>query len=100
MSKKGQFNLDRGFGVEIEFLRPTNVSQQEIAETLTEGGVETIVESYNHQTRPYWKIVTDSSVWTNSSTGYKGDNEIVSPILYGTEGLGKLNLEEPPSKAV
>ena len=35
MSKKGQFNLDRGFGVEIEFLRPTNVSQQEIAETLT-----------------------------------------------------------------
>ena len=88
MSKKGQFNLDRGFGVEIEFLRPTNVSQQEIAETLTEGGVETIVESYNHQTRPYWKIVTDSSVWTGESS-YEGNNEIVSPILYGTEGLNQ-----------
>ena len=91
MSKKVKFNLDRGFGVEIEFLRPTNVSQQEIAETLTEGGVETIVESYNHQTRPYWKIVTDSSVWTGESS-YEGNNEIVSPILYGTEGLNQLNL--------
>ena len=91
MNKKGQFNLERGFGVEIEFLRPQNVSKQAIAETLTQGGVETYVESYNHNTRPYWKIVTDSSVHSNDSEHY-GDNEIVSPILYGTDGLNQLQM--------
>lgn len=89
MNKKGQFNLDRGFGVEIEFLTPSNISKRIIAGVLTRAGVETHVESYNHQTRPHWKIVTDSSVHS-SQRGYNGDNEIVSPILYGIDGLTQL----------
>lgn len=48
------------FGVEIEFNR-ANVDGEQIARALTEAGLETQFESYNHHTRAYWKLTTDSS---------------------------------------
>jgi len=88
--KTGKFNNERGFGVEIEFIRPNNVSKQSICNALT---VPCEVEGYNHITRPHWKIVTDCSVNENSdqyNRGLVGDNEIVSPILYGENGFAQL----------
>jgi len=87
MNKKGHFNNNRGFGVEVEFIRPNNVSKQDICDALT---VNCRVEGYNHITRPHWKIVSDSSVSANGRRGYVGDNEIVSPILYGENGFVQL----------
>jgi|TARA_R100000084_G_scaffold103967_1_gene60228 hypothetical protein len=87
MNIKGQFNNNRGFGVEVEFIRPNNVSKQDICDALT---VNCRVEGYNHITRPHWKIVSDSSVSANGRRGYVGDNEIVSPILYGENGFVQL----------
>ncbi|QDP48461.1 MAG: putative amidoligase enzyme [Prokaryotic dsDNA virus sp.] len=94
--QKGKFNNSRGFGVEIEYIRPTSVSKQEICNALT--SVTCRVEGYNHNTVSYWKIVTDASVKANPSctyasdsyNGYVGDNEIVSPILYGENGFEQL----------
>ena len=90
MNTKGKFNNNRGFGVEIEFIRPRNTSKQDICDALI---VTCEVEGYNHITRPHWKIVTDCSVHENSSQhdrGLVGDNEIVSPILYGENGFAQL----------
>ena len=87
---KGKFNNNRGFGVEIEFIRPNGVSKQSICDALT---VTCEVEGYNHITRPHWKLVTDCSVRENSrqyARGLVGDNEIVSPILYGDNGFAQL----------
>ena len=89
MNNKGKFNENRGFGVEIEFLRSTRVSKINISEAIQDKGIECEVEDYNHITRPHWKIVNDVSVNANMS-GYTGSNEIVSPILYGEEGLKQL----------
>ena len=58
---KGHFNNERDFGVEIEFLRPSQTTQEEIANALRGMGVECRVEGYNHTTRTHWKIVSDSS---------------------------------------
>lgn len=88
--QKGNFNNNRGFGVEIEFIRPSNVSKQNICDALI---VNCRVEPYNHITSSQWKIVTDSSVHSNDSQarrGLVGDNEIVSPILYGENGFSQL----------
>tara|TARA_R100001463_G_scaffold35849_1_gene77729 strand:+ start:20030 stop:21049 length:1020 start_codon:yes stop_codon:yes gene_type:complete len=97
---KGTFNLERGYGIEIEFLRPSTLSQRIIAKAinrqltlpgtpLNRNGCQ--VESYNHNTVNNWKIVGDASVYTtNSDRGYTGHNEIVSPILYGYQGLKQL----------
>lgn len=90
VNTKGQFNENRGFGVEIEYIRPNNVSKQDICDALTVGCE---VEGYNHITRPHWKIVTDCSVTANDNQygrGLVGDNEIVSPILYGADGFAQL----------
>lgn len=89
MNNKGKFNENRGFGVEIEFLRSNNVSKVNISEAIQDRNIECEVEDYNHITRPHWKIVSDVSVGSNMR-GYTGSNEIVSPILYGKEGLKQL----------
>ena len=47
-------------------------------------GIEVTVESYNHTTRPHWKLVTDSSISGNDTF------ELVSPILVGEAGLREL----------
>jgi hypothetical protein len=71
------------FGVEIEFF---GVAQELVASRLRSAGVECFVEGYNHNTRNHWKVVTDCSV-TSQGTGASRGNELVSPILYGQEGL-------------
>lgn len=77
--------FDRKFGVEIEFYGTKGKSK--LLQILRAKGVNVNSESYNHQTRPHWKIVTDSSISPSRGTGL----EIVSPILEGEEGLEELN---------
>ncbi len=96
MNTKGQFNNNRGFGVEIEFLRPMNVSKQDICDALPFDAEE---EGYNHQTREHWKLTSDCSVYSNPSremtglyNGFYGSNEFVSPILYGEDGFNQLKI--------
>lgn len=87
---KGHFNNNRDFGVEIEFLIPRNQSQQTVSDTLNNVGINCRVESYNHTTRPHWKIVNDVSV--NGDSTHYGGNELVSPRLNGQDGLDQLEL--------
>jgi len=92
MNNKGKFNNSRGFGVEIEFLRPREVSREDIANAIeARTNIHCLEEEYNHTTRTYWKLVNDSSVYTTISN-WLGHNEIVSPILYGADGLSQLKL--------
>lgn len=74
------------FGVEVEFFGKT---RHEVASALNARGINAYVEGYNHETRGYWKLVTDSSV-TNTGCDTSNGNEIVSPILYGEDGLKQL----------
>lgn len=66
------------FGVEIEILN--TIDRSAVAIALQAEGINAVVESYNHRTQHYWKIITDGSCgW-----------EIVSPILSGEQGLNEL----------
>ena len=89
-----QFNNNKGFGVEIEFIRPNEITMQQVAnkveDALIQVGGGCNLESYNHITRPQWKLVTDSSV--QGQTGYRGNNELVSPILRGYNGKKQLQI--------
>ena len=69
----------RRFGVEIEVIT-NGVTQSGIAEAIARQGVNVQAEGYNHTTRNYWKVITDSSC------GY----EVVSPILRGQDGHEQL----------
>ena len=69
------FAETREFGVELEF--KTTKSAAQIAAALTEAGIPTLWEGYNHITRAYWKIVSDASV--------PGGWELVSPPLPFTD---------------
>lgn len=71
-----KFNEERTFGVEIEF----QGNREEVARLMNAKGLRACVESYNHSTKSYWKLITDSSC------GY----ELVSPPLKGREGLEQL----------
>lgn len=77
------FSLDftRNFGVEIEAYGCTRT---QLLRELRKAGIVVEDERYNHTTRPYWKIVHDSSL--------QGENtfELVSPVLHGEEGLAEL----------
>lgn len=71
------------FGVEIEFLVPgvsgqTRPIAQGIATELSEAGVVCQFESYNHERRSCWKIVTDASL--SAPAGYVG-LELVGPPM-------------------
>ena len=68
----------RRYGIELEFT--SNLGRDAIAQMIQETGVECRAQNYNHNTRPYWKIITDSSA------GY----EIVSPILQGEDGIEQI----------
>lgn len=82
-----QTKLDpkRTFGVELELTAERNM--WEVEEALTEAGILTYVESYNHDTRDYWKIVEDCSVYAEWGMN---PMELVSPPLRGSEGLREL----------
>lgn len=76
------FNFDTiEFGVEIEAF---GLKRAEIIRELTAAGIEVRDESYNHSTRTWWKIVSDSSL-----TGQDAF-ELVSPVLKGMAGLQNL----------
>lgn len=64
-------DANRTFGIEIEFksARPSF----EIAQALTDAGIQTEAQSYNHATCQVWKIVSDASV--------RGGWELVSPPM-------------------
>lgn len=69
------------FGIEIEAF---NVTRPTLRDAIANFGVACEVESYNHTTRPTWKLVTDGSL--NGSNPF----ELVSPILVGQDGLMQL----------
>jgi hypothetical protein len=75
---------DKTFGVEIECIFPRGLSRSQLAEKLTQAGIQTTVETWNHTTRTWWKITTDSSL--NHDRGY----EIVSPVLKGQDGIDEM----------
>jgi len=67
------------YGVEIECIRPTNISMAEFARLISEAGVPCNAEHYNHHVSRAWKIVTDGSLSDRNGIGM----EVVSPILRG-----------------
>lgn len=73
--------FERRFGIEIEMY---GVDKQVLADTLRDAGINCFVEGYNHDTRGWWKVVTDGSL--------NGVNavELVSPILEGMAGMQDL----------
>ena len=77
--------LNQTFGVELECYPPRGLTMDAVARLLTEAGVVTHAEGYNHFTRATWKIVTDGSL---SSRGM----EIVSPVLTGAEGIRQMRV--------
>lgn len=72
---------NRTFGIEMEFVNNTYTTGQ-IANKITEAGVECYAEYYNHTTRQWWKIVTDASC------GF----ELVSPPLSGAEAFEQIKI--------
>ena len=73
-----EFSFSRTFGIELEVY---GVSRDRILTEMRRLGIQVESESYNHNTRGYWKIVSDSSI--NGGNG----NEVVSPVLSGVEGM-------------
>lgn len=78
-------NKNRTYGVEIEFIG----DRRAVEVAINAMGIECRWEGYNHNTRPHWKIVSDSSVRAPGQyfpTGW----ELVSPILKGDDGLEQI----------
>ena len=73
-------------GVEIEFF---GVCHLDVVAELNRQGITCSFEGYTHQVMRTWKLVTDASV-NNEGTGLSRGLELVSPILYGDEGLDEL----------
>lgn len=72
------------FGVELEFILGSAVSEHSLAELLTQAGVPCRSESYNHTLRDTWKIVWDGSL------GHPRGRELVSPPLRGEQGFEQI----------
>jgi len=64
----------RKFGIELEV---SGISKEQAAEALSAAGIEAVAENYNHRTRSYWKLTTDSSIQTENGSAC----EAVSPPL-------------------
>lgn len=77
----------RKFGVEIEM---SAVDISALIQELKVVGVTCKSENYNHQTRRHWKIVSDSSIYSDDYSRDKG--ELVSPVLKGQAGMEELEL--------
>jgi hypothetical protein len=66
----------RRFGLEVEFNAANGATARHaITDALNGQGVACQVESYNHDTRPHWKMTTDATV---------SGGELVSPIMDGS----------------
>lgn len=74
--------FNKKFGIEIEAY---NVEMHVLAHALQNAGIRCFVDGYNHHTKSYWKIISDSSI--------SGVNafELVSPVLEGEAGLEEVN---------
>jgi hypothetical protein len=70
------FNSNRTFGIEIEFIG----NREQAIQAIQAAGLSCRFEDYNHRVAPHWKVTTDASV------GYD-NGELVSPILQGENGL-------------
>ena len=89
---KGFFNNNRGFGVELELVRPSRISKQRIIDEInntTTALADWPRNNLSDRDRRFWKMTTDGSVRT-SKRGHAGDNELVSPILRGQNGMQEL----------
>jgi hypothetical protein len=77
------------FGVEIEYV---GLTRQRAYEVLSQAGIPSAIEEYNHARRAHWKLTTDSSI--RVSRGMSGDmaGELVSPPLSGLQGLRQVML--------
>lgn len=75
--------FDRQFGVEFEAY---NVDRETLRNALRAAGISCQTESYNHDTRSHWKIVSDSSI--RGSQAF----ELVSPILSGESGINEMKI--------
>lgn len=77
----------RKFGIEIEAYLPSSsgLTREGLALKLREAGLNVQSEGYNHSTRNYWKVITDSSI-SARGTGF----ELVSPPMTGQNGLDQL----------
>ena len=88
-------HLDATYGVEIECYLPDGTTQQQCAAAVSQrlGALSTCqVEAYNHQPRPFWKIVPDGSL-----NDYSRGIELVSPstaqtLLRGEDGLRQIEI--------
>lgn len=83
-------HLDASFGVEIECYLPDGASQHACAAAVNQrlGSLGSCaVESYNHQRRNNWKIVADGSL-----QDYTRGIELVSPVLFGEQGLRQIEV--------
>lgn len=76
-----EFNFDRSFGIELEIY---GASRARLISEFAAQGIRLVDEAYNHNTRNYWKVVSDSSI-----SGENG-NEIVSPVLRGQDGIEQI----------
>ena len=76
-----EFSFNRSFGIELETYGTT---RQALIAAFREQGLTLNDESYNHTTRTHWKVVSDSSI-----SGGNG-NEIVSPVLFGLDGINQI----------
>lgn len=84
VQSKGVFHpltFNKKFGIEIEAY---GVTRSKVLTAIRTKGIRIEDESYNHITRGWWKIVSDSSI--SGESGF----EIVSPILEGQAGLEEL----------
>ncbi len=76
------FSEDRGYGVEFEF-KISQSSGSVVASALSrETGIPVIFRGYTHSVTEEWKLVTDASV--------SGGFELVSPVLFGADGLEQI----------
>lgn len=80
---------DRAFGIEIEFF---GISSNTALDALTTAGLNVDRQSYNHNTCPTWKLVTDATV---NGSGL----ELVSPKLSGESGYAEVMLAMTTLKA-
>jgi hypothetical protein len=86
-TREFDFDPDHSFGIELELT--CRLPSEQLARKLTEAGITTYDESYNHNdSRSKWKITTDATVH-GDSTGYY-PMELVSPILKGQNGINQI----------
>lgn len=82
----------RKFGVEIEFLVPSQNALLQLAAEMGMRGLTCYIQGYNHNDVDYWKVTTDSSVHGSGVTAGWVGRELVSPPLSSKEGKRQLRL--------